>query len=144
MLGQCNYKATSVRRNFQRRRFFAGLARSSMARQRRKLLSTIEVAYNFYWRASRRAADRGKSSTSRRRTRLGCQCGLSSSHQRKQRMSSVATFRVISTCWRSHPIIIYIYVHDPGIQRVKYGPSHVFTDQTVTRTMTGAVELFSF
>ena len=112
-----------------------------MARQRRELLSAIEVAYNFYLRALQRAADRHKSSTSRRRTRLGCQSGLALRHQR---MSSVATFRVISTCWRSGPIIIYIYRHDLGIQRVKYDPSHVFTDQTVTRIDDKVQDVFSF
>ena len=112
-----------------------------MARQHRELRSATEIPDNSSLLALQRAADRRKSSTSRRRTRLGCQSGLALSHQR---MSSVATFRVISTCWRSGPIIIYIYRHDLGIQRVKYGQSHVFTYQTVTRTMTGAVELFSF
>ena len=112
-----------------------------MARQRRKLLSAIEVAYNFYLRAFRRAADRRKSSTSRRRTRLGCQSGLASSHQR---MSSEATFRVKSARARSHPIIIYTYQHDLAIQRVKYDPWHVCTGQTVTRIENEVQEVFSF
>ena len=112
-----------------------------MARQRRELLCAIEVAYDFYLRALQRAADRRKSSTSRRRTRLGCQSGLASSHQR---MSSEATFIVIHTRTRSHPIIIYTYQHDLAIQRVKYDPWHVFTDQTVTRIDDKVQDVFSF
>ena len=98
-----------------------------MASQRRKLLSAIEVAYNFYLRAFRRAADRGKSSTSRRRTRLGCQSG---SALLVQRSSSIATFRAITTYWRSGPIIIYIYQLDLTIKLVSGEPWYVCVQQT--------------
>ena len=107
------------RRRLQSRRFFAGLARSSMARQLREVLCATELADNFYLLASRRAADRRKSSTSRRRTRLGCQSGSALSHQR---MTSVAMFTVKTTYWRSGPIIIYIYQLDLTIKLVSGEP----------------------
>ncbi len=90
-----------------------------MARQLRELLCAIELADNFYLLASQRAADREKRLTSRRRTRLGCQSGLSLSHQR---MTSVAMFIVRSTYWRSGPIIIYIYQLDSTIKLVSGEP----------------------
>ena len=90
-----------------------------MARQLREVLCATELADNFYLLASRRAADRRKRSTSRRRTRLGCQFGSASSHQR---MTSVAMFTVETTYWRSGPIIIYIYQLDLTIKLVSGEP----------------------
>ena len=120
-------KLTSVDGTSRIRRFFAGLARSSMARQLRELRSATELHDNSSLRALHRAADRRKSSTSRRRTRLGCQSGLSLSHQR---MSSVVTFTARTTYWRSGPIIIYIYQLDSTINLVSGEPWYVCVQQT--------------
>ena len=90
-----------------------------MARQLHELLSATELPDNFLKRVSQRAADRRKISTSRRRTRLGCQSGSALSHQR---MTSVAMFTVRITYWRSGPIIIYIYELGSTIKLVSGEP----------------------
>ena len=98
-----------------------------MARQLREVLCATELAHNFYLLASQRAADREKSKTSRRRTRLGCQSGSALLVTRAQPQ---VAFRVKSKPRRSQPIIIYSYEVDSTIQLARYEPWCVCVQQT--------------